>query len=153
MTCHSYLKTDRQYLQSSFEPDSDSTVLHCTVLYCTALHCNVLYCTVLYCTMASTGYDASHAMYSPREITGRVTFLSFGPHRNLTFPHCYFCSECKAYEQDKHSNPFGRGSRLGKMYNRKVNHTGVDNPSEVGGLQLSYYASTQVEMSQVAAVS
>jgi hypothetical protein len=98
--------------------------------------------------MASTSYDASHAMYSPRESTGRVTCLSFGPNRNLTFPLGYFCSECKAYEQDKHYNPFGRGSRLGKRYKCTANHTEVDNPSEVGVRQLSYYASTQVAGSQ-----
>jgi hypothetical protein len=100
--------------------------------------------------MTSTSYDASHAMYAPRESTGRVTCLSFGPNRNLNFPQGYFCSECKAYEQDTHSNPFGRGSRLGKRYKCTANHTEADNPSEVGGRQLSYYASTQVMRSQAA---
>jgi hypothetical protein len=85
-----------------------------------------------------------------RVVTGRVTCLSFGPNRNLTFPHGYFCSECKAYEQDKHYNPFDRGSRLGKRYKCTANHTEVDNPSEVGGRQLSYYANTQVARIQAA---
>jgi hypothetical protein len=113
-------------------------------------HVQITCRTVLYCTMVSTSYDASHAMYSPRESIGRETCLSFGPNRNLTFPHGYFCSECKAYEQDKHSNPFGRGSRLGKRYKCTVNHTEVVNRSEVGGRQLSYYASTQVARIQAA---
>jgi hypothetical protein len=76
--------------------------------------------------------------------------LSFGPNRTLTFPHSYFCSECKASETDKHSNHFGRGKRAGKRYKCTANHTEVDNPSEVGCRQLSYYASTYVARSNVA---
>jgi hypothetical protein len=92
-------------------------------------------------------------MMSAKKGTCRVTCLSFGPDRNLTFPHGHSCSECKAYEQDKHSNPFGRCSRFRNRYNCMANHTEVDNPSEVGGRQLSYYASTQVTRSQAAAKS
>jgi hypothetical protein len=40
-------------------------------------------------------------------------------------------------------NPFGRGKRGGEIYECTATHNYADNPSEVEGRQLSYYASMQ----------
>ena len=107
--------------------------------------------TVLYCTMSATSssaYDSGHAMYL-RESTGMVTCLSFGPNRSISYPLGFFCQECKAYEMDKHSNPFRRMKRSAKIYTFNSNHTDVDNPSQVVVDQTFCYASSLVGISQI----
>jgi hypothetical protein len=92
--------------------------------------------------MASS-FDANHYMYS-RESTLSVTCLSFGPNREVSFPEAFFCNECKAYEGDTHADPISMGKSTSRRYKCKGKHTDLNNPSNVGGQPMVYYASTQV---------
>jgi hypothetical protein len=73
----------------------------------------------------------------------RVTCLSFGPNREVSFPEAFFCNECKAYEGDKHADPKSRGKRTSRRYKCKGKHTDLNNQSNAGGQPMVYYASTK----------
>jgi hypothetical protein len=91
----------------------------------------------------ASSIDVNQYMYS-RESTLSVTCLSFGPNREVSFPESFFCNECKAYEGDKHADPMSRVKRTSRRYKCKGKHTVLNNPSNVVGHPMVYYASTQV---------